>query len=229
MNFEGLGVTKEPSKIDIETLLAERELYENPLTEKQKAILDAAETLFAEAGFSETSTAAIARKAGVTEKTLFKHFPTKQLLLRRILFPLILHTLVPMQVRMMRKFFESAPDNFEGLFVGLSLNRWAELRQLGPRIKLVIIEILQDAHLRQQAQAIFLEHAWPTILERVEYFQKRGEIRQDISTKDIATLIATVVIGQGMARAILAPETRQDDERDARILCDLIFSGVKAK
>jgi AcrR family transcriptional regulator len=229
MNYGGLAVTKDPSKIDIETLIAERELYENPLTEKQKAILEAAETLFAEAGYNETSTAAIARKAGVTEKTLFKHFPTKQHLLRRILFPLILHTIVPMQVRMVRKFFESAPDNFEGLFVALSLNRWALLRQLGPRIKLVIIEILQDAHLRQQAQALFLEHVWPTILERVEYFQKRGEIRQDASTKDIARLIATVIIGQGMTRAILASDAPYDDERDARILCNLIFLGVKAR
>lgn len=220
-------MTDDPSKISLETLLAERELYENPLTEKQKSILEAAESLFAEAGFNETSTAAIARKAGVTEKTLFKHFPTKQDLLRRILFPLILRTIVPLQIRMMRKFFENAPDDFEGLFVGLALNRWAELRQLGPRIKLVIIEVLQDSHLRQQAQAIFLEHAWPVILERIEHFQKRGDLRQDVSASDIAQVIATLVIGQGMKRAILAPENHYDNERDARILCDLIFSGVK--
>lgn len=229
MNFEGLTVTDDPSKISLETLLSERELYENPLTEKQKAILEAAETLFAESGFSETSTASIARKAGVTEKTLFKHFPTKQDLLRRILFPLILRTMVPMQARMMRKFFEKAPDDFESLFVGLALNRWTELRQLGPRIKLVIIEVLQDSHLRQQAQAIFLEHAWPLILERVEHFQKRGDLRQDISAPDIATMIATLVIGQGMRRAILAPDLHYDDERDARMLCDLVFSGVKSR
>jgi TetR/AcrR family transcriptional regulator len=225
--FGGLALSEDPSKISLETLIAERELYENPLTEKQKSILEAAESLFAEAGFSETSTAAIARKAGVTEKTLFKHFPTKQDLLRRILFPLILRTIVPMQVRMMRKFFENAPDDFEGLFVGLALNRWAELRQLGPRIKIVIIEVLQDSHLRQQAQAIFLEHAWPIVLERIKHFQKRGDIRQDVSTEDIATLITTLIIGQGMRRAILAPDVPYDDERDARILCDLIFSGVK--
>ncbi len=199
------------------------------MTEKQKAILEAAETLFAEAGYGETSTASIARKAGVTEKTLFKHFPTKQLLLRRILFPLILHSIVPMQARMVRKFLESAPDNFEDLFVGLSLNRWAELRQLGPRIKLVIIEILQNTHLRQQAQTLFLEHAWPTIFERVEHFQKRGEIRTDISASDITSTIVTLVIGKGMTRAIFASDSEIDDERDARILCELVVSGIKAR
>jgi AcrR family transcriptional regulator len=218
-----------PSNIDLQTLLAEQELYENPLTEKQKAILEAAESLFAEAGYSETSTANIAKRAGVTEKTLFKHFPTKQDLLRRILFPLILRTIVPVQARMMRKFFESAPDDFEALFVGLARNRWSELRQLGPRIKLVIVEVLQDAHLRKQAQTLFMEHAWPMILERVEYFQKRGAIRQDMKASDMASILATVIIGQGMIRAILAPENHHDDERDARILCELLISGLKAR
>jgi len=222
-------LTKEQFKMDMDALLAERDLFENPLTEKQRAILEAAETLFAEAGYSETSTANIARQAGVTEKTLFKHFPTKQILLRRILFPLILRTIVPLQVRMMRKFLEEAPDDFQGFFIGLALNRWTELRQLGPRIKLVIIEILQDAHLRQQALNLFKEHAWPSILERIEFFQKRGELRQDMPAADIANLLTTTIISQGMRRAILAPDTSFDDSRDAQVLCELIFSGIRAK
>lgn len=40
-------------------------------------LLDAARTLFGERGFHQVSTAEIAAAAGVTERTLFRHFPSK--------------------------------------------------------------------------------------------------------------------------------------------------------
>ncbi|GGH41293.1 TetR/AcrR family transcriptional regulator [Microbacterium album] len=43
----------------------------------RRALLSAAMELFAERGFDGTTTAAIAARAGVTEMTLFRHFPTK--------------------------------------------------------------------------------------------------------------------------------------------------------
>jgi hypothetical protein len=45
----------------------------------------------------------------------------------------------------------------------------------------------------------------------------------------MTSMIATVIIGQGMLRAILAPENHHDDEQDARIFCELLISGLKAK
>lgn len=43
----------------------------------RQELLDAARKLFAERGFHSTSTADIAAAAGVTERTLFRHFPSK--------------------------------------------------------------------------------------------------------------------------------------------------------
>jgi AcrR family transcriptional regulator len=44
----------------------------------RKAILRAALQLFAEKGFYQTTTKAIARKAGIAEGTLFNYFETKE-------------------------------------------------------------------------------------------------------------------------------------------------------
>ena len=44
----------------------------------RKAILRAALELFAEKGFYQTTTRAIARKAGIAEGTLFNYFETKE-------------------------------------------------------------------------------------------------------------------------------------------------------
>ena len=47
------------------------------ITDKKQAILDSALSLFVEKGFNATSTASIAKAAGVATGTLFHHFPTK--------------------------------------------------------------------------------------------------------------------------------------------------------
>src|SRR6478735_6559436 len=47
----------------------------------REALLEAALELFAQQGYEATTTAAIARRAGVSEMTLFRHFVTKDALL----------------------------------------------------------------------------------------------------------------------------------------------------
>ncbi len=49
-----------------------------PVTDKRQAILDTALALFVSQGFHATSTASIAKQAGVATGTLFHHFPTKE-------------------------------------------------------------------------------------------------------------------------------------------------------
>lgn len=54
----------------------------------REAVLAAARAAFAEHGFAATSTAGIARRAGVTEGALFHHFPSKAELFREVLVAL---------------------------------------------------------------------------------------------------------------------------------------------
>src|SRR5690606_4771658 len=60
--------------------------YESPLRREQKEatrqrILDAAGRLMADKGLAELSFAAIAAEAGVKERTVYRHFPSKSALL----------------------------------------------------------------------------------------------------------------------------------------------------
>ncbi|GIU31724.1 TetR/AcrR family transcriptional regulator [Shewanella schlegeliana] len=52
--------------------------------DKKQAILDTALTLFVSQGFYATSTASIAKKAGVATGTLFHHFPSKEALINHL-------------------------------------------------------------------------------------------------------------------------------------------------
>lgn len=55
------------------------------MTEKQEKILQAALQLFAQEGYHATSTSKVAKKAGVSEGLIFRHFGNKEGLLQAIL------------------------------------------------------------------------------------------------------------------------------------------------
>ncbi len=55
------------------------------MTEKQEKILNAALELFAKEGYRATSTSKIAKKAGVSEGLIFRHYVNKEVLLKAIL------------------------------------------------------------------------------------------------------------------------------------------------
>ena len=103
------------ARISVRHLEQETRKFLAPSTEKEKAIIEAAITLIGERGVDGATTAEIARRAKVTEKTLFRYFPSKQHLVRRVLFPLLL------QVGLMRNW-----EAFEALLrgTGAGFKKW---------------------------------------------------------------------------------------------------------
>src|SRR5262249_27607945 len=156
-----------PRELDWNAIQRELELYDNPETEKQAAILKAAERLFAESGFADTPTAAIAREAGVTEKTLFKHFPTKADLFRRILIPILWRTVFPAQPAAVKKILREHGASFPELFVSLATDRWKTLREMKSRACLGFSELLMNDKLRDRVGRLFAEHAFPNIVDGI--------------------------------------------------------------
>ena len=55
------------------------------MTEKQEKIIHAALALFAEEGYKSTSTSKVAKRAGVSEGLIFRHFENKEGLLQAII------------------------------------------------------------------------------------------------------------------------------------------------
>lgn len=59
--------------------------YSHTMTEKQERIVNAALELFAKEGYRATSTSKVARKAGVSEGLIFRHYENKEGLLNAIM------------------------------------------------------------------------------------------------------------------------------------------------
>ena len=79
------------ARLSLRDLEHENKRFLAPASEKEQSILAAAVELLSERGIAGATTAEIARRAGVTERTLFRYFPSKSDLVRRVLFPLLLH------------------------------------------------------------------------------------------------------------------------------------------
>src|SRR5262249_30210112 len=90
-SMKAMAAMAKRTRISVRHLEQETKKFLAPSTEKEKAIIDAAIALIGERGVDGATTAEIARRANVTEKTLFRYFPSKQDLVRRVLYPLLLH------------------------------------------------------------------------------------------------------------------------------------------
>jgi TetR/AcrR family transcriptional regulator len=223
-------MVEKESRVQTETILraliSESELYDNPLTAKQRDILVAAEKLFSADGYAETSTASIAKSAGVTEKTLFKHFPSKSDLLRRILFPLLLKVFMPIQIGMVKKIADTDYASFTDFYRALAANRWREAKQLGPRLRLVVVRILQDETLRGQMREFFLCEGWPILAGQVRKFQEKGELRRDIDAQVLARAILTSIMAPAFHRGVLDPTDSSDVTADLDVHTELLMHGI---
>ncbi len=211
-------------RVSLEKLIHEASLYDAPVTEKQKDILTAAERLFSEQGFSDTATAQIAKQAGVTEKTLFKHFPTKADLLRRVMFPLILRFFVPMQIKHMKTLIKKANHSPEEIIKTIFHDRLKTISQHHGKIKLVMGELLKNESLRQQVAEIWHDQLWVEITQLIDILKKEGRLRKNLKTAAIARAIVSMIVSYMLSSQLIKNNWNHDDELEQ--MTEILLRGI---
>src|SRR5687768_8287931 len=87
-------------RITVRTLRGEATRREKPQTRREAAIVRAA------------TTAVLRSLAGLTERTLFRYFPTKDALYRRVMFPAILAAALPRELGDIARLFASDSEGY---------------------------------------------------------------------------------------------------------------------
>lgn len=218
-----------PGRVGLEELRKEADLFDNPMTDKQRDILAAAERLFSSAGYTETPTAAIAREAGVTEKTLFKHFPTKADLFRRILFPILMRTFVPLQFAKVRNVVSQDYPTYAAMFTALARDRWRTAREMGTRMRFGLIQILSNDGIRRDMGHVFHENPWRDLVAAVKRMQETGRIRTDVPAETIARVQIAVIGGYAAFRAAVGEDYPIDEEREVELMAKVLADGIVPK
>src|SRR3982751_750449 len=129
-------------RLSAKTLRGESARYERPRTAREAAILQAATAIFSAKGYRGARTAEIAASAGVTERTLFRYFPSKEQLYRRVVFPAVLAATMPRALNQTRKLFAMDADSFADWHRRLLKLRIGAARAAAPQLRLMLATLM---------------------------------------------------------------------------------------
>ncbi len=198
---------------------------EEKVTEKQIKIVQAAVEIFAEKGYSATSTSEIAQKAGVAEGTIFRHYKTKQNLLLAIVSPIMEKLVAPFVIRNFQEVLNVQYERFEDFMRAMLINRLAFTRKYAPVLKVMIHEIPFNPDL----QAQFMEHVSTNVVERVRrivvHFQAQGQIIE-APADSIVRMCASTIVGYAVTRYFLAPERDWNDDEEIDLMIRFMMNGL---
>jgi AcrR family transcriptional regulator len=209
------------------TLRGESARYDRPSTAKEAAILQAATRLFGEKGRG-ARTAEIAAAAGVTERTLFRYFPSKDRLYQRVMFPALLAATMPNELTETAKLFAADSETFRDWHARVLKLRTDAARMAAPQFRLMLAALMTDEALRRKVIAIWKPNLWRHAVQTVKRYQKRKQLRSDVAAERIARAIISLNLGYIVARALLAPEGRWDDDAEIEATVEMLLSGIAA-
>lgn len=207
------------------SLRGEAERYDRPSTQKEAAILAAATRLFGEKGRG-ARTAEIAAAAGVTERTLFRYFPTKDRLYQRVMYPAVLAAIMPRELTETAKLFAADSESFREWHRRVLKLRTDAARVAAPQFRLMLAALLTDEALRRKVIGIWKKNLWQHAVRTVQRYQRRKQLRGDVTAERIARAIISVNLGYIVARALLAPEAAWDDDAEIGATVDLLLRGT---
>ncbi|WP_175989951.1 TetR/AcrR family transcriptional regulator [Bacillus sp. Marseille-Q1617] len=198
---------------------------EEPFTEKQKKIVEAAIEMFAEKGYASTSTSQIAKKAGVAEGTIFRHYKTKKDLLLSIVSPTMAKLIAPFVIRDINKVLDAKYERYEDFLKAMILNRQEFLKDNMTVFKILIQEIPFHSELKEQ----FKEHIAQKIFDKftalVDHYKEKGQII-DLPSPAVVRFSATSIFGLLLVRYVFLPEEEWDDEKEIEMTVQMIMNGV---
>lgn len=210
----------------LEALIARIKSDKKPTDKKQK-IAEAAVQLFAEKGYANTSTSEIAKRAGVAEGTIFRHYGTKENLLLSILLPFLKESLPGMAESVFREISSQGMDSLEDFFRALLKNRYQFFKENREIFQVFIKELLYNENFRNEIVPHFTENVFQRIRQTIVHFQERGEIR-DLPAQSLARTIFTFVFSFFVSRFVLMPENAfLDDETELENFVQIVLHGIK--
>ena len=193
-------------------------------TEKQQRVIESAIKLFAEKGYSNTSTAEIAKVAGVSEGTIFKHYGTKDHLLLSVILPFVKDLFPVMAEEMLSETFSEQTMTFEQFLRNLLKNRVSFITENKEIFQILVKEVFYKEELKRELFPFFIQHVPKFFNDIVEQFQKSGELI-DLPADRILRMVFTMVGGFFVSRLLLM-ENYIISEEEIEDVVQFVMNGV---
>jgi AcrR family transcriptional regulator len=216
-------------QVTLRALRGEAVRYAKPENKREAAILAAATRLFGAKGYAGTRTAEIASAAGMTERTLFRYFPSKEQLYRRVMFPALLAAAAPRTLADAGELFGRDAESFAEWHRRVLSLRVAAAKEAAPQFRLLIAGLMTDEALRRKVCRIWKGNVLRPLVGTLRRYQKRGQVRADLRPEVIARAVISLNLGYIIARALLAPDARWDDDAEVAATVEVLVRGAGAR
>lgn len=194
--------------------------YKGELTLKQNRIVETAIRLFAEKGYSNTSTAEIAKAAEVSEASIFKNYGTKEKLLLSLIVP-NLKEIFPSKIDKVLSQFNSE-TSFETFLKAFLMNRNEFISENKEIFQILVKELFYNEELKSDLLPYISEVVTPRLSALIESAKQRGELI-DLPTDRIRTTFMTYIGGFFASHFVLLnkPSISEEEIEDAlRLMMD---------
>lgn len=190
---------------------------------KKKVVL-AAIDLFANDGYNKTSTAKIAKKAGMSEAIIFKYFKTKKALLLEIMKPVVENVFPDLQSNVVKEMQANA-ITLEKMVRFFLRDRFEFLKKNEQLIRIVQQEFLVNDEFRQM------------LIDKVKELMEKpvnkafNEKLHELNPRlDFYLLIRTMggfLLTYFLQRFVILPNKSIDEEADLELLSKQVVAALK--
>lgn len=198
-----------------------------PAPTKQHDILWAAARLFARRGVAQTGTREIAAEAGTTERTLFKHFGSKDALAQAVIERAVLPHLAPTSLDGLRQAIAAHAGDLATWHAALLRQRAAALAQAPELVRLLAVELLRDEALRSRFAALWVQAAWVPLTDLFTALRREGRVAATLPPEAVARLFLSLNLGYLVGRFVLAPGRAWDDEAEIAAIVRVFARGIQ--
>jgi AcrR family transcriptional regulator len=186
---------------------------------RHQQILDTAIDVFAKFGFRGTTTKQLAKAAGVSEATIFLHFPSKEALYQAILEE------VTQSQEPLRGVLDADGDApLVDVLARLAQAYMRQERKNSALVRLALFSALERHTLGRLLVAQHLGGPVQRLKRLLERAQKRGEVRADLDPETAAHALDSVLVHQVLLREVLGENHVSSGDMQSYV--DIYLRGV---
>ena len=200
-----------------------------PAPTKHVDILWAAARLFGQRGVAQTSTRDIAAAANTTERTLFKHFGSKDGLVQAVIAEAVLPHLAPTSLEALRQVIGTSAGDLAQWHAALLTARSEALASAPELARLLLVELLRDEALRARFSVQWLAAVWEPLTALFASMQRERRVAGDISPETLTRLFLSLNLGYLVGRHVLAPGAAWNDRAEIDAVVRLFARGAAAR
>ncbi|MCC7069726.1 MAG: TetR/AcrR family transcriptional regulator [Deltaproteobacteria bacterium] len=205
-------------------MMTDEVLWSQAGTEKHRRILDAALEMFAEQGYAGTATAEIARKAGVSEAAIFRHYKTKKDLLIGVVAP-VLRVVAPALVADVKQIMSQRYPDLRSFLAVLVKDRVGFVRRHHRVLRIALQELPFHPEVRAIVDEVFVRDIYPHATGTITDLQRRGEM-MELAPELVMRTIISITAGHAVHRYYLRPGAPFDEAVEMELLVRLLSKAL---